>query len=76
MNLKRKDSPESREYWDYAERVAREVEAEIMKERDRKSAIWIPAMNGYVCRTCGVPRNWNGTQWANPPHATCSTAKE
>lgn len=69
MTLKRKDSPESRVQWDYAERVTREVEAEILAERNRKHAIWIPALNGYACRTCGAPRSWDGTQWVNRPHA-------
>jgi hypothetical protein len=31
MNLKRKDTPESRQHWEYAERVTREVEAEIQR---------------------------------------------
>lgn len=39
MNLKRKDTPESREHWDYAERVTREVKAEIATERARTSGV-------------------------------------
>lgn len=35
MSLKRRDTPESREHWDHAERVSREVEAEIAVERER-----------------------------------------
>jgi hypothetical protein len=34
-SIKRRDTPESREHWDYAERVTREVEAEIIAERKR-----------------------------------------
>jgi hypothetical protein len=38
MNLKHRDTPESAAHWDYAERVSREVEAEIVRERERKAA--------------------------------------
>jgi hypothetical protein len=45
MNLKRKDTPESREHWDYAERTAREVEAEIVRERDRANPLTSERVN-------------------------------
>jgi hypothetical protein len=34
-NLKRKDTLESRAHWEYCERVTREVEAEIDRQRER-----------------------------------------
>jgi hypothetical protein len=37
--LKRRDTPESREHWEYADRVARQVEAEIRAERARADRI-------------------------------------
>lgn len=39
MNIKCKDTPESRAHWDHAERVMREVEAEILAERARRLTI-------------------------------------
>lgn len=49
MNLKRKDTPESAAYWDYAERVTREVEAEITAEKARQQAR-IPVDRDLVIR--------------------------
>jgi hypothetical protein len=38
MSLKRKDTPEAREFWDYAERTQREVEGE-MRQRGSQNRI-------------------------------------
>jgi hypothetical protein len=61
----------------------REREFIATREADRQElnrsffapyTIWTPAMNGYVCRSCGIPRNWNGREWVNPAHkANCAT---
>jgi hypothetical protein len=47
-----------------------------MATANDQQATWIPAMNGYVCHSCGIPRQWNGTAWVNAEHKpTCAAEK-
>jgi hypothetical protein len=45
MTIQRKDTPESRDHWEYAERVTREVEAEIVKMRMRSASETVGWLN-------------------------------
>jgi hypothetical protein len=61
MNLKRKDTPESREHWEHAERVTREVEAEIVEMRTRSASATVGWLNseGPLSTTPDVSFTWS-----------------